>query len=98
MPRYQFSFDTNYQFPYGLTVGVGALFVGQREGEDFSFFPAKFVRLGDYWDLRAYARWELNSHFALTFRGENLADQHYETTIGFPALGTTLFGGAEIRF
>ncbi|MBV9106683.1 MAG: TonB-dependent receptor [Verrucomicrobia bacterium] len=98
MPRYQFSFDTNYKFPFGLTVGFGALFVGQREGEDFSFFPAEFLRLGDYWNLRAYARWELNSHFALTFRGENLADQHYQTTIGFPALGTTLFCGAEIRF
>jgi vitamin B12 transporter len=98
MPRYLFSFDTNYKFPYGLTAGFGALFVGQREGEDFSFFPARFVRLGDYWDLRAYARWQLNSHLALTFRGENLADQHYETTIGFPALGTTLFCGAEIRF
>jgi vitamin B12 transporter len=98
IPRYLFSFDTNYKFPYGLTVGFGGLFAGQREGEDFSVFPAKFVRLGDYWVLRAYARWELNSHFALTLRGENLADQHYDTTIGFPALGTTLFCGAEIRF
>jgi vitamin B12 transporter len=98
IPRYLFSFDTNYRLPYGLTVGFGGLFVGQREGEDFSFFPAKFVRLGDYWVLRAYARWELNPHFALTLRGENLADQHYQTTIGFPALGTTLFCGAEIRF
>lgn len=98
IPRYLLSFDTNYKFPHGLTVGFGALFAGQREGEDFSFFPAKFVRLGDYWVLRAYARWELNSHFAFTLRGENLADQHYDTTIGFPALGTTLFCGAEIRF
>jgi hypothetical protein len=40
----------------------------------------------------------LNSHFALALRGENLADQLYETTIGFSALGTTLFCGAEIRF
>ncbi len=98
IPRYLLSFDTNYKFPYGLTVGFGGLFAGQREGEDFAVFPASFVRMGDYWDLRAYARWEFNSHFALTFRGENLADQHYETTIGFPALGTTLFCGAEIRF
>jgi hypothetical protein len=45
-----------------------------------------------------YARWEFNSHFAITFRGENLTDQHYQTTIGYPALGTALFCGAEIRF
>jgi vitamin B12 transporter len=98
IPRYLLSFDTNYKFPCGLTVGFGGLFAGQREGEDFSFFPARFVRMGDYWDLRAYARWEFNPHFALTFRGENLADQHYDTTIGFPALGTALFCGAEISF
>ena len=56
IPRYLFSFDTNYKFPCGLTVGFGGLFAGQREGEDFSFFPAKFVRLGDYWVLRAPMR------------------------------------------
>jgi vitamin B12 transporter len=98
IPRYLLSFDTNYKFPYGITIGFGATYAAQREGEDFSFFPAKFVELGDYWDLRAYARWDITSNFALTFRGENLADQHYETTIGFPALGTALFCGAEIRF
>ena len=97
-PRYLFSFDTHYKFPYGLTAGFGGLFVGQRVGEDFSFFPARFVALGDYWVLRAYARWELSRYFALTFRGENLTDQHYDTTIGFPALGAAFFCGAEIRF
>jgi hypothetical protein len=30
--------------------------------------------------------------------GENLANQHYEATIGYPALGTTVFCGVEIRF
>jgi hypothetical protein len=54
--------------------------------------------MGDYWVLRDYARWEFKSQFAVTLRGENLTDQHYETTIGFPALRTTLFCGAEIRF
>ena len=98
VPRYLFSFDTNYSIIRGLTVGIGSLFEGQREGEDFSYFPAKYVGMGDYWLLRAYARWELNDHFAIAFRGENLTDQHYQTTIGYPALGTALFCGAEIRF
>jgi outer membrane cobalamin receptor len=40
----------------------------------------------------------LNDHIAFTFRVENLSDQHYDTTIGFPALGTAVFGGAEVRF
>ncbi len=98
IPRYLLSFDTNYKFPYGITIGFGATYAAQREEEDFSFFPAKYVELGDYWDLRAYARWDINSFLALTLRGENLADQHYQETIGFPALGTALFCGAEIRF
>ena len=62
VPRYLFSFDTNYSIVRGLTIGIGSLFVGQREGEDFAFFPARFVEMGDYWLLRVYARWELNDH------------------------------------
>jgi hypothetical protein len=27
-----------------------------------------------------------------------LSDQLYYTTIGYPALGTAVFGGAEVRF
>jgi vitamin B12 transporter len=98
IPRYFFSLDTNYKFFNTLTVGFGALYSGQQEGEDFSFFPAKYVRLNDYWVLRTYARWQVNDHLAFTFRVENLSDQHYYTTIGYPALGTAVFGGAEIHF
>jgi vitamin B12 transporter len=52
IPRYFFSLDTNYKFFNVLTVGFGALYSGQQEGEDFSFFPARYVRLNDYWLLR----------------------------------------------
>ncbi|MBV8212361.1 MAG: TonB-dependent receptor [Verrucomicrobia bacterium] len=98
IPRYLLSLDTNYKFFHVLTVGFGALYSGQQVAADFSFSPAKYVRLNDYWVLRTYARWELNDHIAFTFRVENLSDQHYYTTIGFPALGTAVFGGAEVRF
>jgi vitamin B12 transporter len=98
IPRYFFSLDTNYKFFNALTVGFGALYSGQQIAEDFSFSPAKYVRLNDYWVLRTYARWEMNDQIAFTFRVENLSDQHYYTTIGYPALGTAVFGGAEVRF
>jgi vitamin B12 transporter len=98
IPRYFFSLDSNYKFFNVLTVGFGALYSGQQVAEDFSFVPAKFVRLNDYWVLRTYARWQVNDHLAFTFRVENLSDQHYYTTIGYPALGTAVFGGAEVRF
>jgi vitamin B12 transporter len=98
IPRYFFSLDTNYIFFNTLTVGFGALYSGQQIAEDFSFFPAKYVRLNDYWVLRTYARWQVNDHLAFTCRVENISDQHYYTTIGYPALGTAVFGGAEVRF
>jgi vitamin B12 transporter len=98
IPRYFLSLDTNYKFFNVLTVGFGALYSGQQVAEDYSFFPAKFVRLNDYWVLRTYARWQVNDHLAFTFRVENLSDQHYYTTIGYPALGTAIFGGAEVQF
>lgn len=98
VPRYLFSLDTNYGITSGLTVGIGTSLVAQRVGEDFAFVPTKFVEMGDYWLLRAYARWTFNDHVAVTFRAENLTNQHYDTTIGYPALRTTVFGGLEIRF
>jgi outer membrane receptor for ferric coprogen and ferric-rhodotorulic acid len=98
VPRYLFSLDTNYKFFNVLAVGFGALYSGQQIAEDFSFLPAKYVGLNDYWVMRTYARWQVNDHLAFTFRVENLSDQHYYTTIGFPALGTAVFGGAEVRF
>jgi vitamin B12 transporter len=98
VPRYFFSLDTNCKFFDVLTIGFGALYSGQQIAEDFSFFPAKYIRLNDYWVMRTYARWQVNDHLAFTFRVENLSDQHYYTTIGFPALGTAVFGGAEVRF
>jgi vitamin B12 transporter len=98
IPRYFFTLDSNYKFFNALTVGFGALYSGQQTVEDYSFYPAKYVRLNDYWVLRTYARWQVNDHLAFTFRVENLSDQHYYTTIGYPALGTAVFGGAEVHF
>jgi vitamin B12 transporter len=98
VPRYVFSLDTNYKFFHVFTVGFGAYFAGQQVSEDYSFYPARFVRLNDYWLLRTYGRLEVNDHLAFTFRIENAANQHYYATLGYPALGTTVFGGAELRF
>jgi outer membrane cobalamin receptor len=93
-----FSLDTNDRFFHVFIVGFGAHFAGQQVAEDYSFCSARFVRLNDYWLLRTYGRLEVNHHLAFTFRIENAANQHYYTTIGYPALGTTVFGGAEVRF
>jgi vitamin B12 transporter len=98
IPRYFLSLDTNYKFFNTLTLGFGALYSGQQVAEDISFFPAKYVRLNDYWVLRTYVRWQVNDHLAFTFRAENLSDQHYYTTIGYPALRAAVFGGAEVHF
>jgi vitamin B12 transporter len=98
VPRYVFSLDTNYKFFHVFTVGFGSYFAGQQVVEDFSFFPARFVKLNDYWLLRTYGRLEVNDHLAFTFRIENAAHEHYFATLGYPALGITAFAGAELRF
>ncbi len=55
--------------------------------EDFS----GSLYIGKGFNLQA--DWQNNDHFR-----ENLTNQHYQTTICYPALGTTLFCEAEIRF
>jgi hypothetical protein len=93
-----FSFDTNYKFPHGLTARIRRVICRATGRRRFFILPGKVRTVGRLLASAGLRPLGIDSHFALALRGENLADQHYETTIGFPALGTTLFCGAEIRF
>jgi outer membrane cobalamin receptor len=65
-----------------------------RTAEDESQIGSAFSQLTEQ-ELETE---QIANHVAFTFRAENLADQHYYTTIGYPALGTAVFFGAEVRF
>ena len=112
VPRHTVSAETNYTFdlPVGkLTLGAGVYFVGQQEDVDYSqlrpvtihgktSYAGRQVDLRDYTLVRVHARYDVNDHVAITARVENLGNEHYETTLGYPGLGLGAYGGVEIRF
>ena len=87
----------SYRVPALLGLSVAANRVGSREDIDFSIFER--VELAGYWTLDASADVQLLRTrlfpLALTARLENALDADFETIIGFPARGRTLFVGVR---
>ena len=85
------------------TLSAAALFVGGRDDVDFSAFPAVRVRLSAYRlvDLSAdVAILEPARHgvgVALTARLENAFDEDYDSIVGFPGRGRTLYAGGRVH-
>lgn len=90
------SIDTNYKITPKWLIGCGASLVGGRSQLDYTLGYA--VPIENYATLRAYTRYEINDHAAITARGENLTNTYYETKLGYPALPLGFYGGVEISF
>jgi vitamin B12 transporter len=87
-----------YRIPDMLQLSLVASAVASREDIDFSVFER--VELEGYWTVDASAAVQLiraaaEIRIALTARLENALDADYETIVGFPARGRTLFVGVR---
>ncbi len=69
---------------------------GEQLDTDFATFQN--VELDSFTLLGANARYKLNDHVALTFRGSNLLDEDYQEVVGFASAGRGVFGGLEVGF
>lgn len=103
VPRNLFGIDTSYQFFKRWTIGTGGQWVIGRETLDYAVVPPGQPNvpqhdLGDYFLLRAYSSVDINDHVSLFVRGENLLDQKFDATLGYPGLRMGFYGGAEIKF
>lgn len=89
-----------YQVPEVVHLSLAASGVGARDDIDFSVFER--VRLPGYWTVDASAEVQVlraarGTRLALTMRLENALDAEYETVVGFPARGRTLFAGMRAQ-
>ncbi len=83
--------------PYkGLSLSYEIKEVNAREDID----PRTFLRVDarDYTLMRLLADYAVNERLHVYGRIENLADQHYQEVLGYPALGRGFFGGAAVHF
>ena len=94
-PRNEIYFSASYLWWKKLRTVVEAKFVNARE--ELNFGGPNFD-IEDYSFANIAAEYEVNPHFSIFGRIDNLTNEHYSEVLGFPALGRAAYGGVKIRF
>ena len=94
-PRNEIYVSATYLWWKRLRTVVEAKFVNARE--ELNFGGPNFD-IEDYSFVNIAAEYEVNPHFSIFGRIDNLANEHYSEVFGFPALGRAAYGGVKVRF
>ena len=94
-PRNEVYVSASYLWWKRLRTVVEAKFVNARE--EINFGGPNFD-IEDYSFVNIAAEYEVNPHFSIFGRVDNLTNEHYSEVFGFPALGRAAFGGVKLRF
>jgi vitamin B12 transporter len=101
-PKHAARLDADYRILRRGSASLSALYVGEREDQDFSAFPAPRVILPSY--VRVDLATQLDvlrprgsaPGVAVSARVENVLDHRYEEVKNFPARGRTLLFGGRV--
>jgi vitamin B12 transporter len=94
-PRNEVYVSASYRWCKKLRTTAEAKFVNAREELNFG---APNFDIEDYSFVNFTAEYEINSHFSIFGRIDNLTNEHYSEVFGFPALGRAAYGGVKLRF
>ena len=94
-PRNEIYVSASYLWWKRLRTVVEAKFVNARE--ELNFGGPNFD-IEDYSFVNIAAEYEVNPHFSIFGRIDNLTNEHYSEVFGFPALGRAAYGGVKVRF
>jgi vitamin B12 transporter len=99
-PRNEVYVSASYLWWKKLRTTLEAKWVNAREDIDFSSFqtPPPNFDVEDYSFANFAAEYEINAHFSVFGRIDNLTNEHYAEVFGFPALGRAAYGGVKLRF
>lgn len=94
-PRNEVYVSATYLWWKRLRTVVEAKFVNARE--ELNFGGPNF-NIEDYSLVNIATEYEVNPHFSIFGRIDNLTNEHYSEVFGFPALGRAAYGGVKVRF
>lgn len=94
-PRNEIYLSASYLWCKRLTTSIEAKWVNARE--ELRFGQPNFD-IEDYNFVNIAAEYEINSHFSIFGRVDNLTNEHYSEVFGFPALGRAAYAGVKLRF
>ena len=96
-PKNSASVKLNYNFPNSANINFDAVYVGERDDKDFSFYPAKRIQLGGYTLVNISASYSILENVRLYARLENTLDKKYEDVLGFGTVGRTGYVGFKLN-
>lgn len=81
--------------PFSANLSVS--YIGQREDNDFSTFPAARVKLDSYTLVDLAASYRLCPYAEIFARVENIFDEDYQEVLGYGTLGAAGYGGIRVE-
>ncbi len=90
-PRHTADADLQWAIDSKWTVGTGLHIVADR-------LRSATLEMEDYTTARVYASYAVNDQLRIKARVENVLDEKYEESFGYPALPIGVFGAVEWRF
>ena len=96
--KHRANLDVDYSFIPEAHAHVGVLYIGKRDDNDFTNFPATRVELSDHTVVYLAGSYELSESLSLFARIDNLFDKEYEEVLGYGTPGASAFGGIKLSF
>ena len=94
-PRNEVYASISYLWWNKLRTTLSAKWVNARE--EINFGGPNFD-IEDYTLVNFAAEYEINQHFSIFGRIDNITNEEYEEVFGFPNLGRAAYGGVKVRF
>ena len=94
-PRNEAYISASYLWLKLLRLTAEAKFVNARE--ELNFGGPNFD-IEDYSFVNIAAEYDVNPHFTIFARIDNVTNEQYSEVFGFPALGRAAYGGFRVRF
>jgi len=92
----KFSVNGTYRFLEKGNVNLGVTYVGDRDDNDYSSWPAARVELDSYTLVDLAASYQITENILLFGRMENILDEEYESVYGYGTRGFSAYGGVKI--
>jgi vitamin B12 transporter len=96
-PKHKGSLKLNYNFLGTANAGLSVNYIGNKYDRDFSFFPAKKVKLANYTLFDLSASYRLTNYLQVYGIVKNLTDKRYEDIYGYGTLGRTAYLGIKLN-
>lgn len=98
-PAHRVTLEGKYDFDFGLTPYIGFTYVGEQYTyTKSSVSPVQKMKMEDFTLVNVKLTQKLmKDKWALYIGVDNLFDENYETSYGYPQRGRYLYGGIEFR-